>query len=130
MISDFLVSVIRTGVPTAVGAAIAWLASRLPFLADYLAQFTEAQMLGFYSAITVGLVTLYYAGVRKLEQRWPVLGQLLGWRATPTYQPVTLVAYQDADGTFRAGPAAAAPNGTALADEAPLHEVVSGHVNP
>lgn len=118
-IRDFLASLVRTAVPVLAGLLIS-AGARAGLDLSAVAP-------GLVDAVCIGG---YYALVRWAETRWPWVGVLLGWKAQPTYQPVTLVAYQDADGTFRAGSAAAAPNGAVLADEAPLHEVVSGHVSP
>lgn len=77
--TDHAVSLIRTYVPVAVGAALAWLASALGFVIDE----------GTSTALTAGFVGLataaYYTVVRYLERRWPVFGVLLGSRRAPTY---------------------------------------------
>lgn len=86
-LSDYIVAFVRTVVPAAAGALIAWLAARLPFVADLLADVPEPQMLGFYGFLTVAAVAGYYALVRWLGRRWPSVEKLLGWKATPTYSP-------------------------------------------
>lgn len=77
-ISDYVASVIRTVVPTAVGAIIAWLVSlgiELPATAkDILSP-----------ALAFGAAILYYLLVRWLEKRWPKLGILLGVPKQPVY---------------------------------------------
>lgn len=84
-LSDYLVSVIRTGVPTLIGAGLAWLAAHYTFVGALLDSFSGDARLAFYGAVTTAVVTGYYALVRKVEQRWPVVGRLLGWKAAPTY---------------------------------------------
>lgn len=77
-ISDYVASIIRTVVPTAVGAIISWAVSlgiTLPASAKDL--LTPA--LAFAAAI------LYYLLVRWLEKRWPKLGVLLGVPKQPVY---------------------------------------------
>lgn len=80
MIHDFLISVIRTAVPVAVGAVLAWLASEAGIVLD-----TDSS-----TALTAGVVAVtvavYYALARVLETRWPWLGVLLGRRAKPVYE--------------------------------------------
>ena len=71
--SDFIVSLIRTWVPLAVGYLIAW--GVLP------ADLSESATLAL-AAIVTGA---YYAIVRALERRWPVVGWLLGTAKAPTY---------------------------------------------
>ena len=74
MLSDTLVSFIRTGVPVVVGAVVAYLSKHGldidldPFAATALA------------------ISLYYALVRALEKRWPVFGFLLGVPKEPAYK--------------------------------------------
>lgn len=77
--SDYLVSLIRTYVPVAVGSALAWLAATLGIVLDK--DSSAALTAGF-----VGLaVAAYYTLVRLLERRWPAFGLLLGRREAPTY---------------------------------------------
>lgn len=75
--SDYVVSLIRTVVPTIVGVAMAWLATK---------------GLNFDSEVVVpavtGICTVgYYAVVRFIEQRRPAVGVLLGKPAAPQYEP-------------------------------------------
>lgn len=82
--SDFVVSLIRTWVPYAVGAVITFLAAKLGVVID---EETSANA----TLTMVGIVTAtYYAVARMLEQKWPVLGRILlsgGLAAAPVYQP-------------------------------------------
>lgn len=75
-LSDYLVSIIRTGVPVLVGLVLAKLAAKTGITAD----------LGLASEVATGLaIGGYYAAVRALEARWPFFGVLLGWKAAPEY---------------------------------------------
>ncbi|NIL44107.1 hypothetical protein HCB17_25585 [Salinispora arenicola] len=80
MTHDYLISLIRTAVPAAVGALLAWLAAEAGIVLD-----AESG-----TALTAGVVALamagYYALVRVAEARWPRLGILLGTPAPPKYE--------------------------------------------
>ncbi|NIL44019.1 hypothetical protein HCB17_25055 [Salinispora arenicola] len=80
MTHDYLISLIRTAVPAAVGALLAWLASQAGIVLDGDSS----------TALTAGVVALtmagYYALVRVAEARWPWLGVLLGTPAAPKYE--------------------------------------------
>ncbi|WP_019871391.1 hypothetical protein [Salinispora oceanensis] len=80
MVNDFLISFIRTAVPVAVGAVLAWLASKTGIVldADSSASLT--------AGVVAVVVAVYYALARVLEIRWPWLGLLLGRRAKPVYE--------------------------------------------
>lgn len=79
MLHDYLISLIRTAVPVAIGTVLASLASRAGIVLD---ADSSTQLV----AATVALVVLaYYALVRALEARWPFLGVLLGKPAAPVY---------------------------------------------
>lgn len=80
MFNDFLISVIRTAVPAAVGAVLAWLASKTGIILD-----ADSSAALTASAVAVA-VAVYYALARALETRWPWLGVLLGRRAKPVYE--------------------------------------------
>lgn len=81
MLSDTLISYIRTYVPLAVGAALTWLATKFGIIVD---EDTKAQAI----LVAGGIITaVYYAVARTLEKRFPQLGFLLGSRKTPTYLP-------------------------------------------
>lgn len=71
MISTLFPSLIRTYVPVAVGAFVAWLVT----LGVELDPSTEA---GLITALTAVLIALYYTLVRLLEKKWPALSVLLG----------------------------------------------------
>ena len=75
--NQLVISLIRTYVPLAVGAALAWLSTELGIV-DLDVQ--GAQALGV--AIVTGL---YYLVARLLERRWPEAGALLGHRSQPDY---------------------------------------------
>ena len=77
--SDYLISLIRTAVPIAVGTALAWLSQTLGIVLD---DDSSAQAA---TVVTALVIAVYYAVVRKLEQRWPAVGRwLLGLGATKT----------------------------------------------
>lgn len=76
MLTDAVISFIRTFVPMLVGAAVTWL---LKLGIEIDAAALDAVL---YAAISGG----YYALVRWLEYRWPSLGWLIGYgKATPKY---------------------------------------------
>lgn len=79
MTHDYLTSLIRTGVPTGIGALLAWMAAEAGIVLEADSS----------TALTAGMVALimggYYALVRALESRWPWLGVLLGMPAAPSY---------------------------------------------
>lgn len=77
--SDYLISLIRTFVPLAVGYGLAWLAAKVGFVVD---EDTATQLKQAAAAVAAGV---YYALVRLLESRWPVFGWLLGKAAPPAY---------------------------------------------
>uniref|UniRef100_A8LZW3 Uncharacterized protein n=1 Tax=Salinispora arenicola (strain CNS-205) TaxID=391037 RepID=A8LZW3_SALAI len=85
MTHDYLISLIRTAVPAAVGALLAWLASTAGIVLDADSS----------TALTVGVVALamagYYALVRVVEAWWPWLGDLLGTPSAPTYEALATV---------------------------------------
>lgn len=74
----YVVSLIRTLVPVAVGTLLTWLAEH--------GLDVPADQRGTVSLAGVGIVaTGYYVLVRALEKRWPKLGALLGVPVMPTY---------------------------------------------
>lgn len=94
--SNYLTSLIRTGVPAIVGAALSWLALRG---LDVPAGDRES----ITAAATVVVLLAYYAAVRALEHRWPRLGVLLGKPTAPSYD---LNAKQTGADKFDATPSA------------------------
>lgn len=88
MLSNFVLSNIRTYVPLAVGALLAWLASSLHLVID------PSSQAGLVVLATGALSGAYYGLVHLFEQRWPKLGVLLGAAKLPFY------AAQDASGAY------------------------------
>jgi hypothetical protein len=78
-LSDLIISAVRTYVPWAVGAGIAYLVN---------AGFDIAPEISAAAAVAaVGLISAaYYVAARWLEARFPWLGFLLGVPKTPSYQ--------------------------------------------
>lgn len=74
-LSDYLVSLIRTCVAVAVGAACSW-AVRHGFDID------SAEATAYVTPLAIAG---YYALVRTLEKRWPKLGWLFGVAKQPAY---------------------------------------------
>ncbi|MDM4722741.1 hypothetical protein QTQ03_25245 [Micromonospora sp. WMMA1363] len=79
MLHDYLISLIRTAVPVAVGAVLAWLASRAGIVLD------EGSSTALTAGVVAAAVAVYYALVRALESLWPWFGLLLGRRSAPVY---------------------------------------------
>ena len=77
-LSDFAVSLIRTWVPAAAGAVIAYFVS-------LGVDFSTEQEAAISSAVVVFFVAIYYWAARALESRWPAFGYLLGVAKTPSY---------------------------------------------
>lgn len=75
--SDFVIAQIRTYVPMAVGAFLAWL---LEFGLDLYS--VEAE---FTIVITAVLGAIYYFIVRFLAEKWPAVGIFLGVNKAPEY---------------------------------------------
>ncbi|XVQ12117.1 hypothetical protein ACQP1W_05925 [Spirillospora sp. CA-255316] len=86
--NDYVVSLIRTWVPVAVGAALTWLATEAGIVLD---DNTSAMA----TTVAVAFVTAaYYAAARAIEQRWPKVGRImlalgLTGARTPAYQTPT-----------------------------------------
>ena len=78
--NDWVTSLIRTWVPTAVGIAVAFLVAQ----GVDLDPSTELQLSGGLVAVVTGV---YYAVVRAAENKWPAFGYLLGVAKAPTYNP-------------------------------------------
>ncbi|MFD0854442.1 hypothetical protein ACFQ07_19560, partial [Actinomadura adrarensis] len=69
--NDYVVSLIRTWVPLAVGSALTWLATETGIVLD-------EQTGAMANTVAVALVTAaYYTGARAIEQRWPRTGRAL-----------------------------------------------------
>lgn len=84
------VQIIRTIVPVAVGALVAWLLS--------LGVILPVEAVAGLEEFIVGLVTaVYYVGVSALERRWPEFGWLLGVARTPEYDD-KVGRHRDSDG--------------------------------
>lgn len=83
MFGDYLVSQIRTYVPSGVGALISWLALRG-------VEVTSDQKLLLVTGSTALATGLYYTGASAVQKKWPTTGRfLLGSKKAPTYSPVT-----------------------------------------
>lgn len=82
MLATLAPSLIRTYIPIAVAALVAWLGQIGVILPD-----------GASDALATGLAAvvagLYYLAIRLLEERWPWLGVLLGSPTAPSYAPAT-----------------------------------------
>lgn len=79
--NDYVLSLIRTWVPIAVGAVLSWLAARGFNLDEEATYGLTAFLTGLGGAV-------YYALARALESRWPALGRLLlGSSKAPAYVP-------------------------------------------
>lgn len=79
MLSDYVLSVIRTWVPVLVASALVFLAREWNI---GVSESTSAAL----TTNAIAVVTLaYYALVRLAERRWPKIGWLLGAARTPTY---------------------------------------------
>ncbi len=76
--NDWVTSLIRTWVPTAVAVGVAFLVANGVDLDPTV----ELQLSGGIVAVVTGI---YYAAVRALENKWPAFGYLLGVAKAPTY---------------------------------------------
>lgn len=78
-LSDFLVSQIRTYVPSGVGALISWLALR-----GYTV--TDDQRLAAVTFGTAAVTMVYYTVASAAQRKWPIVGRiLLGSKKAPSY---------------------------------------------
>lgn len=90
--NDLAVSIIRTVVPTVVGAVVAWLVFVGAVVAWLVARginiddTTAAQLV---AALTAVLTAVYYAVARLAERKWPNAGWLLGTPKQPSYSGPT-----------------------------------------
>lgn len=69
-------SIVRTLVPLAVGQIVS-------FFATLGIELSEDQQAAFTTVLGLVVSVAYYLLVRWLEQRFPKVGVLLGWAATP-----------------------------------------------
>lgn len=94
--NDRIIAYIRTAVPTAVGALLAWLISRVPAVADWLAAIdAQLAVFGGFGVTATGLLIAgaiagvtfaYYALARYLGEKFPWVEKwLLGRSAVPVY---------------------------------------------
>lgn len=77
--TDYVTSLIRTGVPVVAGIILTWLATRGLTLDGATGDALATLLQGVLTA-------LYYVVSRGLEVRFPQLGFLLGISKTPTYK--------------------------------------------
>jgi hypothetical protein len=81
--SDYIVSQIRTYVPLGMAVLFGWLASLgLPV--------GDSAQAAIVLAVGGAAAAAYYALVRKAEQKWPIVGKLLGSAKAPVYTITTL----------------------------------------
>lgn len=80
MISNFVISNIRTYVPIGVGLLLTWLASSLHVVID------PSSQAGLVALCVAVLSGAYYTLARLIERKWPQTGVLLGVAAKPTYK--------------------------------------------
>ena len=94
--SDRIIATIRTYVPAAVGAFIAWLVTKVPAVAEFLAfvdqeitrsGFPGATAVGIIqSLVLAGVIALYYYLSRVAAKKYPALEKwLLGSSQQPVY---------------------------------------------
>ncbi|WP_217370130.1 hypothetical protein [Nonomuraea antri] len=76
--NDLILSWIRTAVPAAVGAFVAWLALRG-------VEVDPQTVIAVTAAAGAAATTFYQAVVSTLQRRWPIVGVLLGSTRRPTY---------------------------------------------
>ena len=83
--NDYLISLIRTSVPAAVGVALSWL---IELGLKYGVEIDLPEDFGatFSGLLVVLCISIYYGVVRALESRWPFIGILLGKAKKLTYQ--------------------------------------------
>lgn len=78
---DQLASIVRTGVPYAVGLGLTWLGRETGIVLD------ESSSAGLTSGVATLAGTAYYVVVRAAEKRWTQVGWLLGLALPPKYSP-------------------------------------------
>lgn len=77
--SNYVQSIIRTWTPIIIGTVAAWLAAKTGVVVD------EETKAGLIAATTGFAIGAYYAVIRKLEQKVPAIGWLLGLATQPRY---------------------------------------------
>lgn len=77
--NDYVLSLVRTWTPIAVGSVLSWLAVK------YGIAVPESISNEVAVGLTAAIIGLYYAAVRALEKRWPAFGKLLGSAKKPLY---------------------------------------------
>jgi len=80
--NERILAYIRTGVPYAIGSALAWVL--VTFGLNLTGDFQFAAVTFAVAAVT----NLYYWAARLIETRFPGAGVLLGWPAQPEYARV------------------------------------------
>lgn len=104
-VRDIGVSIIRTIVPSAWGAALAWLASQIPALEPVL---NQPGMTGLGAVLAATLIGLWYALFRSIESKLPawLTVLVLGSNRPPTYLVDGSVNWTRDDGGYRPGSSA------------------------
>lgn len=85
---DLIIATIRTAIPAAVGAFLAWLISQVPAVGDLIAAVDSVladaapgfnlTAAGLLAAACIGLVTgAYYWAAREAGKRWPIVERFL-----------------------------------------------------
>lgn len=88
-VRDIGVSIIRTVVPSAWGAALTWLASQIPALEPVL---NESGMAGLGAVLAATLIGLWYTLFRSVESKLPawLTVLVLGSNRPPVYNGVVV----------------------------------------
>jgi hypothetical protein len=79
--NNYIPSLIRTWVPVLIGSVAAWLFAKFGLVID---EDSKAQATAGFVAFVIGA---YYAVVRYLETKYPLVGWLLGMPKQPGYAP-------------------------------------------
>ena len=95
MLSTYVIGLIRTWTPIAIGAALTWLLRHTGVLID--AQ-TSAGLTIFVVALVSGL---YYALIHGIELAFPAAGRVLLALGLTAAQPSYAAVRADGDGTYR-----------------------------
>lgn len=77
-VNDFVISIIRSTVPTLVTTFVV-------ILANFGIELDNVAVAGLTSFLLSLCVGAYYTGVRLLAKRWPMLEWLIGWNKKPEY---------------------------------------------